>query len=103
MRSMHSTSKTTCSHKTSSTDRVTVIIGLRSDGRPVQANQPRYVVHTPDRSFGHGLNPSDRSPSTRPTTTCLVGLGRSPVRYWCGALAHDCGASRDRCRSEIGP
>src|SRR4029450_10221138 len=36
MRSMDSISKTTCSDKTSATDRVTVITGLRSNGRPVR-------------------------------------------------------------------
>lgn len=29
-----------------------------------QANQPRYAVHTPDRSAGHGLNPVRPEPHT---------------------------------------
>ena len=44
-----------------------------------QANHPLPAVHTPDRPSRHGLTPPDRSAPEDPTSTCLVGLGRSPL------------------------
>ena len=57
--------------------------GLRSDGRPVTANQPhRRFIHRAGAP-GHGLTPPTGAPQPAQPKACLVGLGRSPGSTLC--------------------
>ena len=77
---MHSISKSTCSVKTSRNGSRYGHHWAPIETGGQQAHQPHYAVHTPDRASRSRSHPTrPEPPSTGDQTTCLVGLGRSPV------------------------
>src|SRR5450755_3073137 len=82
MRSMHSTSKTTCSARTSATVRATVMTGSGSGSGGHHGQPLPQGSHIPVRPRRHGSScPTGAPNKPKVNTARLVGLGRSPVSY----------------------